>query len=178
MCVRVCVCVCICVTVTSSRWQQEATWLQQETRVTAFPYEEAPCFVAGRYPDAYENHSASAAVLLQRQVSLFGAGRTRTTESMRSTPRGLRRRMRLKPSSTTPPRRLKARTIDRHRTPSATFSSVAANTLEASHLDRGSRVGRLPEFPGMRSQSPRHRPMTPLRASLELFPAENLHLSQ
>ena len=67
-----------------------------------------------------------------------------------------------------------ARMIDRHRTPSATFSSITANTLEASHLDCSSRVGQLPEFPGTpRSQSPGRRPMAPLRASLELFPAEN-----
>ena len=93
----------------------------------------------------------------------------------RSTPRGFQRRMPPKPSSTTPPGRMKARTIDRHRTLCATFSSVAANTLKASHLDRESRVGRLPEFPGTpKSQSPGHRPTAPLRASLELFPCGEL----
>ena len=169
---------CVCVW-TSSRWRQEATWLQQETRATAFPYGGGTLFchwtVSRRVwePQCERRGSSPASSVI------FGVGRTRTTESTRSTPRGLRRRMPPKPSSTTPPGRLKAQTIDRHRTPSATFSSVAANTLEASHLDRGSRVGRLPEFPGTpRSQSQGRCPMAPLRASLELFPAENLHLSQ
>ena len=42
-------------------------------------------------------------------------------------------RMSPKPSSTTPPGRLKARTIDRYQTPLVTISSVALKTLKASH---------------------------------------------
>ena len=59
------------------------------------------------------------------------------------TPHGLRRRMLLKISSTTPSGRLTARTNDGHPTPTVSFSSVTAN----SHYNHGSHAGQLPGSP-------------------------------
>ena len=111
--------------------------MQQETRATAFPYGGGTLFcrwtVSRRVwePQCERRGSSPAASVT------FWSGQNQDHRIYAQ-------------HTTWPPKpnaaetiihHTKARTNDRHCTPCTTFSSVAANTLEASHLDRQSRCG-------------------------------------